>query len=392
MKKLLTMMILALAITIGIQFTDKSSAFAERIYCGTRGETDYYINTDNITVKENGSGKYTIICVFDVVFYGSAISNAGVATYDNSFGYWTCDGDPMDRWSLISKKGFDIVYPRIGNILDRQRRKVAEEEERKQRAQQEKENKFNALVAEGDKYYTAKDYENAKKAYQAARQINNGKVDEYCNNLIKNGDDLFNQQNYDAATDYYKKADVMGSSTASGKISNISKVKMELQKKAEMKAIIENQNEFISLYNQGNELYDDKKYPEAIKKYDEALNFKDVGDEENFKSVRKKIRRNMARSYYLMKDYDKAEKYISKNEYENYDVLGDIHFAKEDFEGAIYAYQKYLDNNSKISSEHKNYIQNQIKLAEKKLNLNKNSIRPVSALEVSDSISSIDVG
>lgn len=45
---------------------------------------------------------------------------------------------------------------------------------------------------------------NAKKSYNQAREINFVKVDEYCNNLIKNGDNLKNQKLFDSATDYYQ--------------------------------------------------------------------------------------------------------------------------------------------------------------------------------------------
>ena len=84
---------------------------------------------------------------------------------------------------------------------------------------------FNLYIAEGDKYYAVKDYENARKTYQQARQINGSKIDEYCTILINNGDNLSNQKLYNGAADYYMKAKVMGNQNANDKLINNEKTK-----------------------------------------------------------------------------------------------------------------------------------------------------------------------
>ena len=80
---------------------------------------------------------------------------------------------------------------------------------RKREAEAAKETQFNSLVAQGDHFYTAKNYVEAIKAYKKAGELNPNRIDEFFNALIKNGDDLNAQGNYPAAFDYYKKAATM---------------------------------------------------------------------------------------------------------------------------------------------------------------------------------------
>ena len=80
---------------------------------------------------------------------------------------------------------------------------------RKREAEAAKETQFNSLVAQGDQFYTAKNYVEAIKAYKKASELNPNRIDEFFNVLIKNGDDLNAQGNYPAAFDYYKKAATM---------------------------------------------------------------------------------------------------------------------------------------------------------------------------------------
>ena len=228
-------MILALAITIGIQFTDKSKANADNLLLIRDSNYEKIYVFENSFKYASGGNQFQITCRVKYSY--------GHGTYDVTFskvnGQWN-----YVAYGASNTSGSTVQYTAKGpvagtmyvdvlnycvNRYEQERKKAEEgkrqEEENKRRAEQEKINRFNALIAEGDKYYAAKDYENARKSYQQARQINGGKVDEYCNNLIKNGDNLFNQKLYDAAKDYYRKAAVMGNQSANDKLSELTDTK-----------------------------------------------------------------------------------------------------------------------------------------------------------------------
>ena len=119
-----------------------------------------------------------------------------------------------ENWK--AQRVFNIVYPKI---LEKRRerreekQRIAEEKRREeQRIAEEKrrkEDKFNSLVAQGDKFYADKNYTAAIQSYDKAKDLNSGLIYVFHRELVKNGDKLSSQGNYSAAFDYYKKAATM---------------------------------------------------------------------------------------------------------------------------------------------------------------------------------------
>ena len=369
MKKLFSMMILALAITIGLQLADESKANAEgRVrgiwsYLDTRGRGVYTVYTEgseDYFIDKRGVKRY----ISNIVKYHPIDDNKvnnfrEYAFLNNSDLYLTCmdsiasviiwryngryyyvDGEAhLNSSGYIvtdnyiyplnpSNSYYDIIrsYFARKERLDREsqewKRKQEEAEQEKiaaqKRAEQEKINKFNALVAEGDRYYSAKDYENAKKSYQAARQINSKKIDEYCNELIKNGVDLYIQKLFDYAEDYYRKAEIMGKDVK--------------EERAEIKR---SQSEYQQ-YTSGNMYEEMGEYDKAIEYYKKAIEleptehkfiFSDnksiivgengdttvvVDDKKVVFDDRKNYRGRIGRIYLRQKNYAEALKYFDE--------------------------------------------------------------------------------
>lgn len=241
MKKLLSIMIFVLAVTVSLQFIDESKASAEYglILVYEDDTSAIYVDDDTLKCNDDGTeirisageknkrsyddtiwmNSYKFIYKNDkwTLYILNSISGRDIrnsrANSPMFTEHWSEQGPVSGVFKTILNYCLKRTEPLIRQAQERKRQeeeRKRREEENKRREEQERLNKFNALIAEGDKYYTAKDYENARKAYQQARQINSSKVDEYCNNLIKNGDNLFNQKLYDSAKDYYKKAEIMG--------------------------------------------------------------------------------------------------------------------------------------------------------------------------------------
>ena len=291
MKKLFSMM----AVMIIIIFSVSVCSAKDFINIYTGKVSQYYLDLDSIEVINNGN--VVIVISGNIVCLsrnGYNESERSTVVYNINGRTCTINGIELDSYARpVIRVGTDFVgigYGANGNTVKRAEVKTYEKPNLidlkvanalyravsgrnfyefddiqsfdrymanlKQREEQEKINKFNSLIAEGDRYYAAKDYENAKKAYQQARQLNGSKVDEYCNNLINNGDNLLNQKLYDSAKDYYKKAEIMGNQRANDKLS-----KLKYQKDTD------NFNMFII---QGDKYYEVKDYENAKKAYQQA--------------------------------------------------------------------------------------------------------------------------
>ena len=373
-------MILVFAITIGLQFTNNSTALAKNIYLGSKGEVDYYFDTEknDIDVNEHGAGIYSIVCSFGVVQHfprgDEYIRNAGYAYFDNIAGYWRSDGTPMDRWNIIQTNTFNIIYPRIGTELEKKRRKAEEERRKEEEERIALINKFNSLIEEGDRYYNAKDYENAEKAYDQARRIDYEELDKLRKELIKNGDNLVNQKLFDAALDYYKKAQVMGDYDVREKILNIQKLKKD-------NAIAESNAAYFSfneLEKEGDRFYENKQYKKAIESYNKALSintshvnnikhiiYKKLGNAyeeigEYGKALeyynKRGISIDIAKLYRRIKNYDKAIEYYKKANPYSYELLefGSVYIEAKKYNELIeyYNQNKFVNEYINIKDKH----------------------------------------
>lgn len=242
MKKILSVMLLAICFVIGINFADVSKANAEDIYIGTfKGGSGYtihsYVDPDNFNFGGLvGPSGFSGFVDYYYEYDGKISGTPGIGMiffYPHpSKGVWYVSGDipadnmrdahPLSRSSSLAQKIFNIVYPRLKNRDAEKAQKAAAEkarqereqrlaEEKRRREEAERERNFNNLIAEGDKSYNVNDYGGAKNFYQKARNINNDKIEYYCDELIKNGDKLLKEKNFAAAVDYFRKAFIMGS-------------------------------------------------------------------------------------------------------------------------------------------------------------------------------------
>jgi len=230
---------------------------------------------------------------------------------------------PVETGSLASKF-LNIILQKEAEI---NRRKEAEERQkrleeeiyRKQAAErrriaEEKERFFNNFIVAGDRAYNAKDYDRAKSYYAEGRKYDSSKVEKLCSSLIKNGDKLTDEKNYAAAVDYYRKAVVMGSTTANDKFYN-------------------------SLMSAGQDNSFNGKISEAIKIYDEAINFRPSSSKAYFER---------GYNYAKLENYSQAiEDYtqsinLEPNYYEPYKFRGLAYEYSGNYEQAISNFSQYV--------------------------------------------------
>ena len=241
-KKVLSMFILVLSIAFVLQLADESKVEAEYglILVYEDDTSAIYVDDDTLKCNDDGTdirisvgeknkrsyddtiwmNSYKFIYKNDTwtLYSLSSISGRDIRNSRANSPMFTEHWSEQGPVSGVFKTILNYCLKRCDTLIRQANERKRQEEENKRRAEQEKTNRFNALIAEGDKYYAAKDYENARKSYQQARQINSNKIDEYCNELIKNGDNLFNQKLFDSATDYYRKAEVMGNRDAHNRL------------------------------------------------------------------------------------------------------------------------------------------------------------------------------
>jgi tetratricopeptide (TPR) repeat protein len=157
--------------------------------------------------------------------------------------------------------------------------------------QKAKQDAFDKAIAEGDKFYNSEDYETAKNSYQKALTIfpDNPyakqkisdidkilllkKQDSDYKALITEADNLYNSKNYNDAKAKYKAAlDLKPKETyPSEKIKDIDNILAKLEAQKQQQLINEkNYNDAIA---SGNNLYDNAKYDEAKKEYEDALKY-----------------------------------------------------------------------------------------------------------------------
>jgi len=333
------MMILVFAITIGLQLTDESTAQAggrvrgiwyfrdiASAYGGfPKGSEDYFIDkwgrVRHIDTIDKGAwfgrSDYYEANLEDCIhilrnadFSISCMTGLGLVQIWRYNGYYFY----IDRTYIDSRTNYfkdPYVYPLsqssgyydvVRSYFAREERLKRESEERKRKQEEAEREKiiraaeaeieaqrrkvrFNELIAEGDKDYNAKNYENSLKAYQKAREYNSQQVDGYCNELIKNGDKLANQERYDEAYDYYKKAGIMGSKSYE---EGINKINSALK--------IEEAEKFRK----------DGLYNKAIESFNKALSLKTNED---------MIYNKLGLTYFDMEDNENALKYfdLAKN-------------------------------------------------------------------------------
>ncbi len=163
-------------------------------------------------------------------------------------------------------------------------------------ADKEKEEKYNKLIADADKGFAAKSYEEAKAKYQEALDLKPGeshpsarlseideilkklkadedaakKLEEDYKKLIEEGDASFNSEKWQTAIDKYEEA-LKLKAGESHPTSQIAAAKKKLEEDAANKAKDEEYNKLMS---DASSLKDSKKYEEAIAKYKEALKVK----------------------------------------------------------------------------------------------------------------------
>lgn len=309
MKKFFSVMLLAFCLSFAINFFHESKANAERVWAFSLGNVNFYVEIDYsywfaAVVSNDGRGGYGYPTEFHFVD-----NMSGRLACEILYGNGTRDFVMLYE-SSMAQAVFNVLrnHPKFKNDIENalynlQHREEIEEKKR-QRAQAIV-NEFNSIIAEGDKFYIAKDYENAKIYYKKARDKNEKKVEDLCSNLLKNGDRLYNEKNFSAAVDYYRKAIVMGSKEWV-EYSVVSTGPNTKTSYGEYKAA---KYFYNSLVESGNVARKNKKFDDAIKFLNEAINF-----------------------------YPKSSW--------AYNILGMVYYDMEQYEDAVENYDKSLKNDS----------------------------------------------
>lgn len=259
MQKIFSVVLLVFCLSFAINFFHESKANAERVWAFSLGNVNFYVEIDHsywfaAVVSNDGRGGYGYPTEFHFVdnmsgrlaceiLYGNGTRDF-VMLYESSMAqavFNVLRNHPKFK-NDIENALYNLQHPKEAEEKRRRQReqaqeraqreqqaKKAREEEENRRAEQEKINEFNKLIAEADKFYADKDYFSACGTYEAAGKIISTnkkrhpdgnvsviynyigmyKIKEFFDNLVKNGDQLYSQQNYSAALDYYRKAMVM---------------------------------------------------------------------------------------------------------------------------------------------------------------------------------------
>jgi hypothetical protein len=170
---------------------------------------------------------------------------------------------------------------KVNKAIDDQLKKLSD--------QKAKQDAYDKAIADADKFYTAKDYENAKSYYQSASTIlpdktyPKQKINEINTILAERDKDakyratvdeatgLFDAKNYDQAKTKYKQALTIKPNEAfpAEKIKEIDNILAKMEAEKQQKLLTEkNYNESVT---KANGLFDGGKYDEAKKEYERAL-------------------------------------------------------------------------------------------------------------------------
>lgn len=239
MKKFLSLACVYLCFALGMQFFYESTAEAREVFVFSIIGVEHYVETSSFQRLDNGQYYVKInhyppggsLCITDYTFFRTSHGWACNYTraYPRSGRYFNDQAMVNSDWN--AQAVFNVVYSQIESsdraaqrLLEEKQRRQAEEkrlaeekrrrqEEERRRAEAEreriaeenrrrKEAKFNSAVAQGDKFYTDKNYSAAIQSYTIAKSLNGDLIYKFYKELIKNGDRLNAQGNYPAALDY----------------------------------------------------------------------------------------------------------------------------------------------------------------------------------------------
>ncbi len=157
--------------------------------------------------------------------------------------------------------------------------------------QKARQDAYDKAIADADKYYNLKDYNNSRTSYQTAQAIFTDKPypkqrideidkilkqqanDKNYKSLLDEANDLYSNKNYEAAKAKYKEASLIKPEelTPTDKIKEIDKILA--QKDAEKQKQIQNENNYNDELTKANNLFDKAQYDAAKKEYEKALTF-----------------------------------------------------------------------------------------------------------------------
>ncbi|MEO9532737.1 MAG: hypothetical protein ABJG68_17080 [Crocinitomicaceae bacterium] len=220
-------------------------------------------------------------------------------------------------------------------------------------AAKENEQKYNDLMADADKAFDSKSYEDAKSKYEEALKIKPGeskpaariseidailkkqkeeadaleRMNEQFNKLVEEGDAAFDEGKWQEAIDTYNEALKLKP------IEKHPKDQIELAKKKleEEKANSAKEEEYKKLMADANSFKDAKKYEEAIAKYKEA---------QTVKPSEKEPADKIAEVQKLMEDLANAE--AKEAEYQKYMADGTAAQGSDDLNGALEQFKKAI--------------------------------------------------
>ena len=194
MKKIFTVMLLAVGIFFGSQFATINKASAAEVFAYSHKGLNYYVtgveNLSKEKFKVYVKGKQgNSVVANETFFYTKQPNGWFVEIHDG--------GAPMVGY-MMSGSPTKIVYDVVkGGKWDAA---IKIEQNKPQ---------FDKFVAEGDASYNKKDYRSAIISYRQAVKLDRNTMIDYYNNLFKTGKKLYEEKNYKAALDYYQKAAVM---------------------------------------------------------------------------------------------------------------------------------------------------------------------------------------
>ncbi|MCB9224916.1 MAG: hypothetical protein H6582_12100 [Crocinitomicaceae bacterium] len=278
---------------------------------------------------------------------------------DEQFKKFVADGD-----NAMGTKDFDKAITNyesalgikedaaVKTKLEDAKKKKAEKEAADQ-AEKDKQAKYDGLIAEADKLFDSKKYEEAKAKYKAALDLKPNeshpsariseideiltkmqadadaakKLEEDYKKFIADGDAAFNSKNWQEAIKKYEEA-LKLKPTENYPTDRIKEAKANMDKDAADK---EKNEKYNNLMTEAKGLADAKKYQEAIAKYKEASTVKpDEKDPKDRIAELEKIIQDLANAQ------EKEEKYKSLM------ADGESAQSKEDYKGALAKYQEAL--------------------------------------------------
>ena len=214
--------------------------------------------------------------------------------------------------------------------------------------QQENDQKYSQLIADGDQLFQQKQYEQAKTKYQGALDIKEeqypkSKIDEIeqllaliadenqkkqeFDRLVALGNQEFSNTQYQNAIDYYEQA--LTNKEDEGVKAKIEQAKDKIK---EIETQQENDQKYSQLIADGDQLFQQKQYEQAKTKYQGAL---DIKEEQYPKSKIDEIEQLLA----LIADENQK-----KQEFDRLVALGNQEFSNTQYQNAINYYEQALTN------------------------------------------------